>query len=139
MNTTSNRVVKTLAVAVIAIVAFVSNPLTTLANNGGDKKITLNDEQVNVQYLGSNESSVQFRVEFENPTATKFWLIIKNEAGDVLYRKQFSDAHFNKTVSFQKEEADIHPTFVIRNGDNEIVRQFSVTRTYTENTVVTKL
>lgn len=139
MNTTSNRVVKALAVVAVAVVALVSNPTTTLANNGGDKKITLNDEQVNVQYLGSNESAVQFRVEFENPTAAKFWLIIKNDAGDVLYRKQFSDVHFNKTVSFQKDETDIHPTFVIRGGDNEVVRQFSVSRTYTENTVVTKM
>jgi hypothetical protein len=28
---------------------------------------------------------------------------------------------------------------VIRNGNNEIVRQFAVNRTLTENTVVTKL
>ena len=130
--------VKTLSVAVIALVAVLSTSLTTLANDG-DKKVTLTDEQVNVQYVGSTEAAVQFRVEFENPTATKFWLIIKNDNGDVLYRKQFSDVHFNKTVSFSKEESDIHPTFVIRNADNEISRQFSVTRTVTENTVVTKL
>lgn len=127
-----------LTVAALAFTAVLSTSMTTLANDG-DKKVKLTDEQVNVQYVGSTEAAVQFRVEFENPTAAKFWLIIKNDNGDILYRKQFSDVHFNKTVSFSKEESEIHPTFIIRNGDNEISRQFSVTRSVVENTVVTKL
>ena len=137
-NFVSTRVVKAITVAVAAIVLFVSNPLTSQAN-GGKKTAILNDEQVNVTYVGTNDNSVVFRVELENPTAAKFWLIIKNDNGEVVYRKQFSDAHFVKSVYFQKEEADIHPTFVIRNGENEIVRQFAVNRTVTENTVVTRL
>lgn len=141
MNTNSfgTRVVKALSVAVVAFVFFISNPLTSLANGDNHKKSGLTDGQVSVTYVGADDNSVVFRVEFENPTAEKFWLIIKNDAGDVIYRKQFSDAHFAKSVFFQKEEADIHPTFVIRNGENEIARQFAVTRTITENTVVTKL
>jgi len=138
-NSISTRVVKALSVAAVAVVLVVSNPLGTLANGGHEKKLGLNEEQVSVQYVGSNDNSVVFRVEFENPTSSKFWLIIKNDAGDVIYRKQYNDAHFAKSISFQKDEAEIHPTFVIRNGENEIVRQFAVTRTVTENTVVTKL
>jgi hypothetical protein len=141
MNTNSfgTRVVKALSVAVVALVFFISNPLTSLANGDNNKKSGLTDGQVSVTYVGVDNNSVVFRVEFENPTAEKFWLIIKNDAGDVIYRKQFSDTHFAKSVFFQKEEADIHPTFVIRNGENEIARQFAVTSTITENTVVTKL
>ena len=138
-NSFSTRVVKALSVVAVAAVLVVSNPLSTLANGGHDKKLGLTEEQVSVQYVGSNDNSVVFRVEFENPTSSKFWLIIKNDAGDVIYRKQFSDVHFAKSISFQKEESEIHPTFVIRNGENEIVRQFAVTSTVTENTVVTKL
>ncbi|MDO6434958.1 hypothetical protein Q4E93_30370 [Flavitalea sp. BT771] len=134
----SNHVVKTLTAAAVAVVFFVSNPLASLANDGS-KKEKLSDEQVSVQYIGSTADQVAFRVEFENPTAEKFWLIIKNDAGDVVYRKQFSDVHFSKSVYVQKEEADIRPTFVIRNNANEIVRQFAVTSTITESTVVTKL
>jgi hypothetical protein len=139
MNTNlSTRVVKALSVAAVALVFFVSNPLNSLAN-GGDKKINLTEAQVSVQYVGTNNDFVQFRVEFANPAAAKFWLIIKNDAGDVIYRKQFSDTHFAKTVSLQKEESDMHPTFIIRNGDSEVVRQFAVTSTITENTVITEL
>src|ERR1700720_1479094 len=132
INSFNTRVVKALSVAVVAVVFFVSNPLTSLANGGGNKK-SLTDEQVSVQYVGTNNDYIVFRVQFENPTAEKFSLIIKNDAGDVVYRKQFSDVHFAKTVSLQKQDADMHPTFIVRNGDSEIVRQFAVTSTLTEN------
>ena len=140
MNIKSNsRVVKAILVAAVAAVIFISNPLASLANGGKNDKAKLNDEQVTVQYVGANDQHVVFHVDFQNPTNEKFWLIIRNDAGDVVYRKQFSDVHFSKSVYVQKEEADIRPTFVIRNNANEIVRQFSVTSTVTESTVVTKL
>ena len=135
----SNYVVKTLAAAAVAVVMIVSNPLSTLANEGGSKKNSLTDEQVSVQYVGTTDNQLVFHVEFENPTAEKFWLIIRNDAGDVVYRKQFSDVHFSKSIYLQKEEDDIRPSFIIRNGANQIVRQFSISNIVTENTVVTKL
>jgi hypothetical protein len=140
-NSLSTRVVKGIAVAVAAVVILVSNPLTSQANGGGinNKKASLTEEQVSVKYLGTTDNNVIFKVEFENPTAEKFWLIIKNDAGDVVYHQQFNDAHFSKSVFFQNTDSEIHPTFVIRNGNNEIVRQFAVSKTLTENIVVTKL
>jgi hypothetical protein len=129
----SNYVVKTLAV--VAALVF---SLASFANEGA-KKTGPKDDQVSVQYVGSNENQVVFHVEYENPTAEKFWLIIKNDAGDVVYRKQFSDAHFSKSIYVVKEDTDIRPTFIIRNSNNEIVRQFAVSSVVTENTVVTKL
>ena len=135
----SNYVVKTLAAVVTAVVFFVSNPLTSLANTG-EIKGSVKDDQVNVQYVGSTETQVVFHVDFENTTAQKFWLIIKNDAGDVVYRKQFSDAHFSKSISVLKEGNDIRPTFIIRNSNNnEVVRQFAVSNVITENTIVTEL
>ena len=127
--------VKTLTAAAVAVVFFASS---AFANEGG-KKAGLTDEQFNVQYVGATQNQVAFRVEFENPTAEKFWLIIKNDAGDVIYRKQFNDVHFAKSVYVLKDETDIRPTFIIRNNAGEVVRQFAVTSTTVENTVVTKL
>lgn len=134
----SNYVVKTLAAVVTAVVFFVSNPLAALANTG-DTKAPVKDDQVNVSYVGSTETQVVFHVDFENTTAQKFWLIIKNDAGDVVYRKQFSDAHFSKSIYVLKEGNDIRPTFIIRNSSNEVVRQFVVANVVTENTIVTEL
>ena len=136
-NSFSARVVKALSVAALALVFFAAIPSVSFANEGGGKK--LNDEQISVSYLGVNNDNVVFRVQFANPTGDKFWLIIKNDAGETIYRKQFSDVNFVKSVSLQRESSEIHPTFVIRNSANEISRQFSVSNQVTENTIITEL
>ena len=127
------------AFSAAALMIIISNPIASLANGGKNEKAKLTDEQVTVQYVGNSEDHVVFHVDFENPTGEKFWLIIRNDGGDVVYRKQFTGTHFSKNVYFENEQSDIRPTFIIRNDNNEIVRQFAVTRTVTENTVVTKL
>ena len=135
MNT---KVVKAIAVAMTSIV-LLSNPFTSKAN-GGNGKTSLTEEQVSVKYQGTKDNSIVFKVEFTNPTAEKFSLIIKNDNGDVVYNQQFTDANFAKTVTFENTEAEMHPVFIIRSaGNSEIVRQFSVSKTVTESTVVTRL
>lgn len=130
-----------MAVAFSAIVILVSNPIASQANGGRtDSKKALTEEKVSIKYVGSENGQVVFRVEFENPTAEKFSLIIRNDNGDVVYHQQFNDAHFSKNVYIADIDADIQPTFVIRGADNsEIVQQFRVSRTVTENTTVTRL
>lgn len=131
-------VAKVIAVALTALVVIVSNPLASQAN-GGSKKTTLTDDQVTVKYVGTTDNKVVFQVAFENPTGEKFALIIKNDNGDVVYHQQFNETHFAKNVYFENTDADIAPTFIIRNANNEIVRQFRVVKTVTENTTVTSL
>ena len=138
MNT---KVVKAIVGALTAVVVLVSNPFSSQAGNGGvdSKKNSITDEQVAVKYLGTNDNNVMFKVEFDNPTAQKFSLIIKNDNGEIVYHQSFTDSHFSKSVYFENADSEIHPTFVIRNDKNEIVRQFSVSQTFSENTVVTAL
>ena len=135
-------VAKVIAVALSSIVILVSNPLASQANGGrtDNKKASLTEEKVSVSYVGTENGQVVFHVEFENPTSGKFSLIIRNDNGDVVYHQQFNDAHFSKNVFIDNVESDIQPTFVIRASDNsEIVRQFRVSKTVTENTTVTRL
>lgn len=131
-------VAKIIAVAFAAVVV-VSNPLTTLAN-GGENKKAATEQQVSVKYQGTSNNTIAFKVEFDNPTGEKFSLIIKNDNGDIVYHQQFTDAHFAKNVYIADAESDIHPTFVIRTANNtEVVRSFQVSKTVTENTTVTLL
>ena len=118
----------------------ISNPLTSKANGGNDKKVSPAEAQVSVKYEGTKDNHIVFKVEFENPTAQKFWLIIKNDNGDIVYHHQFSDTNFAKNICFENTDTEIQPTFVIRTSDNtDIVRQFQVAKTITESTVVTSL
>jgi hypothetical protein len=131
-------VVKAIAVVATALVVIVSNPLASKANGGGTKA-SINDAQVSVKYVGTDDNRVVFQVQFDNPTGEKFALIIKNDNGDVVYHQQFNGTHFAKNVYFENTDGEIEPTFIIRNANNEVVRQFHVVKTITENTTVTSL
>lgn len=135
MNT---KVVKAIAVVMTSVV-LLSNPFASKANGGDIKKTSPAEEQVSVKYQGTKENNIIFKVEFSNPTNEKFSLIIKNDNGDIVYNQQFTDANFSKSVFFQNTDTEIHPVFIIRTASNTVVRQFSVSKTMTENTVVTRL
>jgi hypothetical protein len=125
-----NFAVKSVSVLATAAVLFVANPAS--ANQGTDKKPAAG--QVSVKYTGSNSKTVVFRLSFENTTAEKFWLIIKNDAGDVVYEEQFTDLHFDRNIYLDVDETKIKPTFIIRLKDQDIERKLMVTkRTATED------
>ena len=137
----SNHVLKAISVSAIVTGLLIANPFSThAAGPVKEKKIsTISENQVSVQYSGSDENSFVFRVQFENPSAQKFSLMILNDEGVVVFEKEFSDIHFAKNVRLPKESGDIHPTFIIRAGKREVKRSFSVNRITTENIEVTKL
>jgi hypothetical protein len=140
MNTnTKNHAVKVIAVALTAVLFLFGSPLTSKANGGGKKAPSITEAQVSVTYQGVSDNSLVFKVDYENLSGGKFWLIIKNDNGDVVYQKHFNDARFAKTIYFQNTDANINPTFVIRTGNDEIVRQFQVNKIITETTIVTGL
>jgi hypothetical protein len=141
MNTNKkNHALKVIAVALTAVLFVFGSPLTSKANGGGSKKSSpITEAQVSVTYQGVSDNSLVFKVDYDNSANEKFWLIIKNDNGDVVYHQQFSDAHFSKTIYFQNTDTEITPTFIIRANNNDIVRQFQVNKIITETTVVTGL
>jgi hypothetical protein len=137
---TKNHAVKVIAVALTAALFLFGSPLTSKANGGGAKKpAKITETQVSVTYQGTNDNSLVFKVDYENVAGGKFWLIIKDDAGEVVYHQQFSDVHFSKTVYFQNTDTEINPTFVIHTNKTDVVRQFQVNKIMTETTVVTGL
>jgi hypothetical protein len=139
-NSVSTRVAKVVLALVAAVVLIVSAPLTSQAGMTGGKHVaSLPESQVSINYIGTNENSVIFSVKFENPTAARFWLIIKNDAGEIVYRQPFSDTNFSRAIYLEKGDSQIHPTFIIRKGNEESVQSFAVRLSTTEQVSVTKL
>jgi hypothetical protein len=138
---------KTIFAAASAFVLLAGTASYSHANNGNKKTVNaketvtpLSENQLLVQYTGTGDNGVvSFRVQFDNPGAQKFWLIIKNPEGEILYQDQFHDAHFSKTIQFLRDEDEIHPVFIIRSGKQEIKHSFTINRKLIENVVVTKL
>ena len=141
MNTkTKNHAFKTIAIALTAAMFLFGSPLTSKANGGNSNKTaTATEAPVSVTYQGVSDNNLVFKVDYENVSGGKFWLIIKNDNGDIIYHQQFSDVHFSKTIFLQNTDTEINPTFVIRANNNDIVRQFQVNKIITETTVVTGL
>jgi hypothetical protein len=119
-----NFAVKSVSALATVAALLVANPAS--ARKNADKKPAIG--QVSVKYTGSNSKTVVFRLNFENSSAEKFWLIIKNDAGEVVYEEQFTDLHFDRNIYLDVEEAKIKPTFIIRLKDQDIERKLMVTK-----------
>jgi len=104
-----------------------------------EKIISPTDKEVNVTFVGATDNSLVFHLNFDNKSGEKFSLIIKNDAGEVVYQASYNDVHFEKNIRIQKEESEMHPTFVIRTSTEQVERKFSVNRQVSENFVVTTL
>jgi hypothetical protein len=104
-----------------------------------EKIISPTDKEVNVTFVGATDNSLVFHLDFDNKSGEKFSLIIKNDAGEVVYQATYNDIHFEKNIRIQKEESEMHPTFVIRTSTEQVERKFSVNRQVSENYVVTTL
>ena len=105
-----------------------ATPFSSNANNDKGKVTAISEDQLSVQYTGSNDNSVMFRVKFQNATAQKFSLIIKNDVGDVVYQDQFTTADFNKAVHILKDGEFNKATFIIRVGNQQIEQRFVINR-----------
>jgi hypothetical protein len=143
MNTQSVRTVMTRLtfVSFAAVVMLIASPFNSKANDNKEKVSPIANGQASVQYTGTNENSVVFRVQFRNPTAKKFSFTIKNHAGDILYSGQYSDVNFSKTVHLLKEDDEMIPTFIISAGNQTIENRFIINSNTatTEDVVVTRL
>jgi hypothetical protein len=104
-----------------------------------EKIISPSDKQVTVNFVGVSDNSLVFHLEYENKSGEKFWLIVKNDAGEVVYQNAYNDIHFAKNIRIANEGSEMNPTFVIRTANEQVERKFSVKSKVSENFIVTNL
>jgi hypothetical protein len=104
-----------------------------------EKIINPTEQQVTVKYVGATDNNLIFHLEFDNKTGEKFYLIVKNENGDIVYQNSFNDVHFEKNIRLPKQDYEMQPTFIIRTATEQIERKFSVENKVSEKLVVTNL
>jgi hypothetical protein len=104
-----------------------------------EKILSPNEQNVSVNFLGATENNLVFHLEFDNKSGEKFWLIIKNDAGDIVYQETYTDLHFAKNIRITKVDSEINPTFIIRTATGQVERKFSVKNKVSETLVVTSL
>lgn len=138
MNTTSvcKTALTSFTALLLVVLVSVSTPSSAFSGKTKEEKTSVAEQQVSVQYTSADANKVNFRIQFENPQAKKFTLIVKDAAGEVLYQQNYTDVHFNKTVQLLNDASEMRPTFVIRVDGQQVERSFSVsTNTTTEEKV----
>jgi ATP-dependent protease HslVU (ClpYQ) peptidase subunit len=104
-----------------------------------EKIISPTENQVSINFVGATENSMVFHLKFENKTGEKFTLIVKNDAGEIVYQNSYTDSLFERNIRILNEASDIHPTFVIRTASGQVERKFSVASKISEKFEVTTL
>ncbi|MBS1596834.1 MAG: hypothetical protein JST75_01310 [Bacteroidetes bacterium] len=107
----------------------------------GTQAATVNpgDKIAEVKYIGTSDDAVLFNVSVDNPTGSKFSIIVLDGEGDQIFQEIYSDKKFDKKFRLPKSEKN-KLTFVIRNFKTADVRQtFEINTKYIEDVVVTKL
>ena len=104
-----------------------------------EKIISPTDKEVSVSFVGANDNTLVFYLSFENKSAQKFYLIVKDDAGQIVYQSAFTDVHFDKNIRIMSDASEVHPTFIIRTATEQIERKISVNHEVSENYVVTTL
>ena len=76
------------------------------------KKSTVTAKTFDVKYLYSVEDGFIFNVKYDNLSATSFDLLVKDETGETLYQRSFTNKAFSK--KFQLSKSLIKAVFIIR-------------------------
>ena len=84
------------------------------------------DNAAIVKYLGTQDDMIVFNVAYDNPQGSKFLVTIKDQDGNQLYQRFYSDKSFYKQFKLAKTDKD-KVVFIFRNGEEEpIVKTFAV-------------
>jgi hypothetical protein len=84
------------------------------------------DNATMVKYLGTQDDMIVFNVAYDNPQGSKFLVTIKDQDGNQLYQRFYSDKSFYKQFKLPKTDKD-KVVFIFRNGQEApIVKTFAV-------------
>ena len=109
MNKQSN--ISKAKLAALALFFATTLPTGSFAKESPNKS-TITAKTFDVKYMYSVEDGFVFNVKYDNLSATYFDVLIKDETGETLYERSFSDKTFSK--KFQLSKSLIKAVFIIR-------------------------
>ena len=97
------------------------------------------EKSAEVKYLGATDDAVLFKVSFDNPSNTKYFISVVDEEGNQLFRGVYTDKKFDKRFLLPKSDKQ-KLTFIIRNTkDEELKQTFEIRTAFVEDVVVTRI
>lgn len=113
--------------------AFLSASLVLASFAGNATTVTkshieiISGENTNVQFFGSTNDALLFKVNVKNANSDAFTLTIKNSAGDVLFSKSFKDVDFQKQFKLLKgDQSNERYTFIITSSNKNLEDTYEI-------------
>jgi hypothetical protein len=129
MKRTFVKIVSKKFLTVAAIVALFIVATATNAKAGETKP---ESNLSAVEFAGTVNDNVAFNIKYANETGADFYLVVKNESGEIIYAHTFSNKNFSKKFVIKEvPEEGGNVTFIIRNGGADLKQTFNISNTTT--------
>lgn len=87
----------------------------------------LSGENTNIQFEGSTSDALLFKVHINNEKGDNFTITVKNNNGDILFTKSFSDVNFQKQFKVLKGDQDgNHYYFTITSSNKNLEDSYEI-------------
>jgi hypothetical protein len=137
-NNTFVSKVKTAALSLVFAASLSSVSFAKGTTNNAPVKETSNAKTFNVNYIGAVEDGYIFNIKYDNLTSNDFDLAIKDETGEIIYQRSFSDKNFNR--KFQLSKSLIKAVFILRPAHaNEQSVEVAIQSRTTEDVVISRM
>src|SRR5262249_18263950 len=116
---------------------FTSFANATPTHDGGDK---INAGQMEVHMTGGADADMLVEVKISNEESKKLILVIENERGDELYKKEIDKSGLHSRIRFPKENNIAEYTIKLKTGTRSL-EQYKITKTsrVVEDVTISKL
>jgi len=119
----------------------VSAANTVRFNEGGNMIIdSTKSNKLEVKYLGSHNDNLEFDVHYNNLKGNSFAFVVKDEDGEVLFEKEYSNKQFHKKVQLAKFDDLRKLSFsILSENDNVLQTKEILIRTQFVEDVLVKI
>ncbi|HEY6975637.1 MAG TPA: hypothetical protein VH396_05070 [Chitinophagaceae bacterium] len=128
--------------ALIALASLFATPLQSIANRSNHTiEIISNENTASVKFAGSTDNALLLDLKVSNPNGDKFTLVIQDNAGTVLFNKEYTDTSLAKKIKILKDGDISLYNISIRSANKNLENNFAVSTVsrIIDDVIVTKL
>lgn len=137
MSKTNNRINRFIKVMLLAVSVHFTPFVYAMADHDGDKTKA---GQMVVSMAGATETEILVEVKVSNTEAKRLVLVIENERGDELYRKEIDKAGFHSRLRFLKDNNVSEYNIKLKAGTRSVEQyKIATTSRVVEDITISKL
>ena len=130
VNTIARKLILTNILALVVLVSFqnkaqASSYHTTHVDSAVNT-MTSKNENVSVNYIGSNQDGVYFDVKYNNDKSASFTIVIKDDNGEELYSGNFSKKAFEKQFLLPRDNDASRITISLSAGKEKFLQSYNL-------------